>query len=212
MFTRRETLGLIGGAGAASFLLSQGEVLAQNASVADLAQPGPLGDVWLGPDTAKVSIIEYASLTCNHCARFHKDTLPALKSRYIDGGQVRFSLREFPLDPLATAGFMLARADGPAKYYPVTDLLFEQQRNWAFAERPLDALKTIMRQAGFSQEKFETSLRDQKLYDAVNAVKNRGAEVFKVESTPTFFINGQRVAGTMSIEELEKTIKPMLGA
>jgi protein-disulfide isomerase len=125
---------------------------------------------------------------------------------------VRFILREFPLDPLAMAGFMLARCDGEGKYYPVTDLLFDQQRNWAFTDKPLDALRAMMRQAGFSQEKFDACLKDQKLYDAVNAVKNRGMEQFRVDSTPTFFINGQRHPGNLSIDELEKIIKPMLGA
>ncbi|MFL5326843.1 MAG: DsbA family protein, partial [Microvirga sp.] len=156
--------------------------------------------------------IEYASLTCSHCAAFHKDTYPLLKSRYIDSGKVRFTLREFPLDPLATAGFMLARCDGEAKYYPITDLLFDTQRTWAFVDKPLDALQQLMRQAGFSQERFEACLRDQKLYDAVNAVRKRAEDVFKVNATPTFFINGQRHGGNLSIDEMEKIIKPMLEA
>ena len=151
------------------------------------------------------------SLTCSHCANFHKTTWPELKKRYIDTGKVRFVLREFPLDTLATAGFMLARCDGNDKYSPITDLLFEQQRNWAFVDKPLDALRGLMRQAGFSQEKFDACLKDQKLYDAVNAVKNRGMEQFRVDSTPTFFINGQRHPGSLSIDEIEKIIKPMLG-
>ncbi|MBM6592644.1 DsbA family protein [Microvirga sp. BT291] len=185
---------------------------AQNVDPKDLAVQGPMPDVALGPADAKVTIIEYASLTCSHCANFHNTTYPELKKRYIDTGKVRFILREFPLDPLATAGFMLARCDGESKYYPITDLLFDQQKNWAFTDKPLDALRQMMRQAGFSQEKFDACLRDQKLYDAVSAVKNRGVEQFKVDSTPTFFINGQRHAGSMSIDELETIIKPMLGA
>lgn len=211
MITRRQTLQLLGTAAAAAFIATSLPALAQNVSVQDLSVQGPLGDVALGPETAKVNIVEYASLTCSHCAAFHKETWPELKKRYLDTGKVRFTLREFPLDPLATAGFMLARCDGNAKYYPISDLLFEQQRNWAFTEKPLDALRALMRQAGFSQEKFDACLRDQKLYDAVNAVKNRGVEQFKVDSTPTFFINGQRHAGNMSIDELEKVIKPLLG-
>ncbi len=107
---------------------------------------------------------------------------------------------------------MLARCDGEQKYYPIVDLLFQQQRAWASTDKPLDALRQMMRQAGFSQEKFDSCLKDQKLYDAVNAVKNRGMETFKVDSTPTFFINGQRHPGNMSIDELEKIIKPILGA
>ena len=211
MITRRQTLQLLGTAAAAAFIVTSLPALAQNVSVQDLSVQGPLGDVALGPETAKVTIVEYASLTCSHCAAFHKETWPELKKRYLDTGKVRFTLREFPLDPLATAGFMLARCDGNAKYYPISDLLFEQQRNWAFTDKPLDALRALMRQAGFSQEKFDACLRDQKLYDAVNAVKNRGVEQFNVDSTPTFFINGQRHAGNMSIDELEKVIKPLLG-
>jgi len=212
MITRRQTLALIGSGAALALLSSYFPALAQNVSMQDLAVPGPLGDAAQGPPDAKVTIIEYASLTCSHCAAFHKETYPALKERYIDTGKVRYVLREFPLDPLATAGFMLARCDGDSKYYAIVDMLFQQQRAWAFTDKPLDALRQMMRQAGFSQEKFDSCLRDQKLYDAVNTVKNRGMEAFKVDSTPTFFINGQRFAGNMSIDELEKIIKPMLGA
>jgi protein-disulfide isomerase len=211
MMTRREALALLGSAVASTALLGSLPALAQAVSPQDLAVPGPLGDVAQGPADAKVTIIEYASLTCSHCAAFHKDTYPVLKQRYVDTGQVRFILREFPLDPLATAGFMLARCDGEAKYYPVVDLLFAQQKTWAFSDKPVDALLQMMRQAGFSQEKFESCLRDQKLYDAVNAVKNRGAEKLNINSTPTFFINGQRHSGNMSIADIEKVIKPLLG-
>jgi protein-disulfide isomerase len=212
MLSRREALGTLGSALGTAALLRSLPALAQDVSAADLATPGPLGDVWQGPESAKVTIIEYVSLTCSHCAHFHQTAYPELKKRYLDSGQVRFTLREFPLDPLATAGFMLARADNSARYYPITDLLFETQQSWAFVPKPLDALSQSMRQAGFSQEKFEATLRDQKLYDAVNAVKNRGADKFKVDSTPTFFVNGQRIKGAASIDELEKIIKPILGA
>jgi protein-disulfide isomerase len=207
MLTRRETLGLLGAAGAAA--LMPGAVWAQNAPVQDLAVPGPLGDVWLGPANAKVTIIEYASLTCSHCATFHKETWPELKKRYVDTGKVRFVLREFPLDPLALAGFMLSRCE-PSKTMAMVDLFFEQQRTWAFSEKPLDALQQMTRQAGFSQEKFESCLKDQKIYDAVNDVKNRG-ERLGVNSTPTFFVNGKVYRGNMSIAEFEKIINPLLG-
>jgi len=211
MITRREALALFGSAVAAAALLRSFPALAQNVPVEALAQPGPLGDVALGPADAKVTIIEYASMTCSHCAAFHKETFPELKKRYIDAGKVRFILREFPLDPLATAGFMLARCDGDSKYYPITDLLFDNQGAWAFTSKPLDALQQMMKQAGFSKEKFEACLKDQKLYDAVNAVRKRAEETFKVNSTPTFFINGQRISGAVSIDEIEKIIKPILG-
>ena len=211
MITRRQALTLLGSMAATALFATRLPAFAQNVPAQDLAVPGPLGDIGQGPADAKVTIIEYASMTCPHCAAFHKETYPALKSRYIDSGKVRYVLREFPLDPLATAGFMLARCDGEQKYYPIVDMLFQQQRAWAGSEKPLDALRQMMRQAGFSQEKFDSCLKDQKLYDAVNAVKNRGLETLKVESTPTFFINGQRHVGNLSIDDVEKIIKPMLG-
>lgn len=186
--------------------------LAQNVSARELAEAGPLGDVVLGSPDARVTIVEYASLTCGHCAAFHRETYPELKRRYIDTGKVRFILREFPLDPLATAGFMLARCKGHASYYPVTDLLFDHQKDWAFTAKPLDDLQAILRQAGFQQEKFESCLKDQKLYASVSAVRRRATETFKVSSTPTFFINGQRYAGNISMEDIEKIIAPMLGS
>jgi protein-disulfide isomerase len=211
MITRREALVLLGSAAAAAYLPSFPASAQQAVSPEELAVPGPLGDVALGPADAKVTIVEYASLTCGHCAAFHEKTFPELKKRYIDTGKVRFILREFPLDPLATAGFMLARCEGEGKYYPITDLLFDQQKAWAFTTKPLDALQQMMRQAGFSKEKFESCLKDQQLYDAVNAVRKRAEEKFKVNSTPTFFINGQRHSGNLSLDELEKILKPMLG-
>jgi protein-disulfide isomerase len=212
MITRRQGLQLIGSAAVTAALFGPFAAAAQDASVSELMKPGPLGDAWLGPESAKVTIIEYASLTCSHCAHFHETTFPELKKRYIEPGQVRFTLREFPLDPLATAGFMIARAEGGARYYPITDLLFDTQKSWAFVQKPLDALTQILKQAGITQERVEAILKDQKLYEAINTVKNRGMEVFKVDSTPTFFVNGKRVPGAVSMDELEKIMKPMLGA
>ena len=104
MITRRQTLQLLGTAAVAAYFATSLPALAQNVAESDLAVQGPLGDVAVGPENAKVTIIEYASLTCSHCANFHKTTWPELKKRYIDTGKVRFVLREFPLDPLATAG------------------------------------------------------------------------------------------------------------
>ena len=217
MITRRDAIKATGLALGAAILLPKLSLsaFAQSENVSALMQPGPLGDVWLGPKDAKVTIIEYASMTCSHCAAFHRQTWPELKARYIDTGKVRFTLREFPLDPLATAAFMLARCDGDAKYYPITDLLFDQQAAWAFVQKPqspVDALEQMLRQAGFSKEKFEACLKDQKIYNAVNAVKQRGLDTFKVDSTPTFFINGERYTGEMTVEGMEKVIKPILGA
>ena len=101
---------------------------------------GPLPDIVQGSPTAPATIIEYASMTCSHCAAFHETTWPELKAKYIDSGRAKFILREFPLDPLATAGFMLARCAGPDKRNLLIDQLFSQQKTWAFVDKPIEPL------------------------------------------------------------------------
>ncbi len=188
-----------------------GPVAAQQAfSPEELAVPGPLGDQVQGSPDAPVTVIEYASLTCGHCATFHAEGYQFLKQKYVDTGKVRFVLREFPLDPLAAAGFMLARCAGEGKYYPMVNLLFAQQKSWTQTNKPVDALLGLARQAGFSQESFETCLKNQSVYDAVNQVRQRGSEKFGVDSTPTFFINGIVKRGALTPRELEATIEPLL--
>jgi len=205
MTNRRQLL--TGVAGIAAAALAGGTAARAQTKLPDA---GPLGDVWLGQADAKVTIVEYASMTCSHCAHFHETAWPELKKKYIDTGKVRFTLREFPLDPLATAGFMLARCNGNDKFYPMTDLLFAQQRNWAFTDKPVDALSSLVKQAGFTQESFEACLKRQDIYDAVTVVKDGGAKA-GVDSTPTFFINGQKRSGALSIAEFDKILEPLLG-
>ncbi len=178
--------------------------------VDQLMAENALPDVPIGKEDAPVTIIEYASMTCSHCAAFYATTFPDLKSKYIDSGKVRFILREFPLDPLATAGFMLARCSGPEKRNAMVDLLFAQQKNWAFTEKPIEALANLVKQTGMSQEAFEACLKDQSLYEKVNDVRNRASEKFGISATPTFFINGRKQAGEMSTEQLDKLLEPIL--
>lgn len=174
-------------------------------SLVELLAPNALPDVVEGKADAPVTIIEYASMTCSHCAAFHRDVYPALKKNYIDTGKVKFVLREFPLDPLATAAFMLARNSGD-KRDAVVDLLFAQQKNWAFVDKPLDGLANVLKQTGLGQEAFEATLKDQQLYENVNKVRDRAAEKFGINSTPTFFINGDRYSGEISEADFDKII------
>lgn len=183
---------------------------AGSANAAELHKAGPLGDKVLGKDDAPVTIVEYASLTCGHCAAFHSETLPALKTKYIDTGKVRLVFREFPFDPLATAASMVARCSTGDRYFPLVSTFFATQQQWAGSDKPLDALLVIARQAGFSQESFEACLKDSKIYDGLNEIKKRGAETFSVNSTPTFFINGAIMKGNNPIEEFDKVIEPLL--
>jgi protein-disulfide isomerase len=180
------------------------------ASPDPLVESGALPDIVEGSASAKVTIIEYASVTCSHCAAFHAQTWPSLKKRYVDTGKVKFILREFPLDPLAAAGFMLARCLGPDKRDALIDLMFDQQASWAFVERPAEPLLALVKQAGMSQTDFETCLRNQDLYNSVNKSRDLAATRFAIDSTPTFFVNGQKLTGEPPIGEFDKVLTPLL--
>ncbi|MGJ4945256.1 DsbA family protein [Bradyrhizobium sp. HKCCYLS1011] len=215
IITRRAftaTLSLTGLAALAGFspLRLISDAMAQ--SVSDVAKPVSLPDMVLGPADAAVTITEYASMTCPHCAAFNKDVFPKLKSEYIDTGKIRYIFREFPLDIKAAAGSMLTRciANGDAqKYFAVTDMLFRSQNDWV-VKNTTETLTRIGKQAGLSQQQVEACLKDQALLDKIAADQKYASEVLKVDSTPTFFINGEKIKGETSIEEFEKKINPLL--
>ncbi len=184
------------------------QALADAIAAAELLKPNKLPEMVMGSDKAPVTVIEYASMTCPHCAHFQETTFPELKKRYIDTGKVRYIFREFPLDSLAAAAFMLARCTGETdstKYFAMVDTLFRQQGTWAVA-KPLPPLLAIAKQAGFTQETFDACLANQKVLDGIESTRQRAVEAFKVQSTPTFFINGTAYAGALTIEEMAKLI------
>ncbi|WP_265515781.1 DsbA family protein [Nitratireductor luteus] len=218
--SRRRVLSTIAALPAASLLVGWSDSANAQQSVsppassgdvdmAKLLEPGVLEDKVEGAEDAPVTVVEYASMTCGHCANFHKNTYPALKEKYIDTGKVRFIMREFPFDPRAEAAFMLARcSDG--KYFAMIDVLFKQQDNWARAQDASGALLQIAKLGGFTQESFTACLTNQELLDDVRSVRNRAAEEFGVDATPTFFIDGKKYSGAMSIEEMSAIIDPLL--
>ncbi|KZK85192.1 Disulfide bond formation protein D precursor [Pseudovibrio sp. W64] len=179
---------------------------AQTYSEADLNKVGPLGDKVIGQADAPVTVIEYASLTCGHCANFHNTTYKELKKKYIDTGKVRFIFREFPLDTVAAAGFMLARCAPEDKYFDIMSLMFEQQRSWAFTNDPYSALLNMGKQLGFTEEAVKACLTNQEILDGVTEVRDYGSDTLGVDSTPTFFINGEKVSGALSLEEFSKYV------
>ena len=201
--------GLAALAGFSPLRLSAG-AMAQSAS--DVAKPVSLPDMALGPANATVTITEYASMTCPHCAAFTETVFPKIKSEFIDSGKIRFVFREFPLDIKAAAGSMLARCiakDDSGKYFAVVDLLFKQQNDWV-TKNTTETLTRIGKQAGLSQQAVENCLKDQALLDKIAADQKFASEVLKVNSTPTFFINGEMVKGETSFEEFDKKIKSLL--
>jgi protein-disulfide isomerase len=186
------------------------EAMAQSA--ADVAKPVSLPDMALGPANASVTITEFASMTCPHCAAFDKDVFPKIKSEYVDTGKVRYVFREFPLDIKAAAGSMLARCiakDDAGKYFAVIDMLFKQQNDWV-VKNTAETLTRIGKQAGLTQQAVEDCLKDQALLDKIAADQKYASEVLKVDSTPTFFINGDKIKGEASFEEFDKRIKSLL--
>jgi len=219
MITRRQlvtstsgalALGAFGSLGAFEVFNGRGgRAEAQTFSVLELEAKGPLDDIPMGSATAPVTIIEYASMTCPHCAAFAVNTFPKLKEKYIDTGKVKYIMREYPLDGLAAAAFMLARCAGPEKYYPLIETLFAQQQKWAVKE-PIPPLLAIAKQAGFTQQSFEACINDKDLLAKVQQMRDRGTQKFKVEATPTFYINGEKHSGALSIEDLDKAIAPLI--
>ncbi len=179
--------------------------MAQSAS--DVAKPVSLPDMAIGPADASVTITEYASMTCPHCAAFNAQVFPQIKTAYIDTGKIRYIFREFPLDIRAAAGSMLARCiakDDAAKYFTVVDVLFKQQQDWAYAKSATDGLTRIGKQAGLSQEAVDACLQDQALLDKIAADQKYATDVLKVNSTPTFFVNGDIIKGEASFDEFDK--------
>ena len=182
-----------------------------NVAVEELMKPGELPDIVVGKADAPVTIVEYASMTCPHCASFHNTVYPQLKTKYIDSGKARIIFREYPLDDRAMAASMLARCvggEGPAGFISE---LFKRQDQWAFAPGNLVVAKLFetAKQAGFTQASFDKCLTDQKLLEQISAIRKRATDKFTISSTPTFFINGTRLPG-VSMADFEKVIEPML--
>ncbi|MBN9015011.1 MAG: DsbA family protein [Xanthobacteraceae bacterium] len=188
------------------------EAMAQSQIAADLAKPPSLPDMALGPKDAAVTIVEYASMTCPHCAAFTEQVFPKIKEAYIDTNKIRFVFREFPLDIKAAAGSMLARCiakDDPQKYFAAIHTLFKQQETWVMGKTS-EQLALIGKQAGLSEADVDKCLKDQALLDKIAADQKFANEKLKVNSTPTFFINGEMIKGETSFEEFDKRIKAIL--
>ena len=179
-------------------------------SVDELMQPGPLPDLTFGSPNAPITLVEYASLTCPHCAAFHNNVLPQLRQKYIATGKVRLVLREFPLDNLAAAAAMLGRCAGEGKAFALFAVLYARQNEWAFVAKPVPELFRFAKFADFTKTSFDDCLRDQKLLDDVAAVRSRASKEFGVTVTPTFFVNGQRLERGATFEDFEKAFAPLL--
>ncbi len=195
----------------AMVLLLAGPSSAATPDAVQMAQAEAWPDVRsIGSADAPVTMIEYASLTCPHCASFHKDTLPKLKQAYIDTGKVRLIYRDFPIDGLALKAAMLARCVEPERYFGLLEVLFNGQDGWARAKDPIAALRRIGRLAGMGPEKSDACMTDKAIGDAILGTRLKASREHDVNTTPTFIINGRKVTGAQPYEEFDKILRSLV--
>ena len=161
----------------------------------------------LGRNDAPVKVIEFFSMTCSHCASFHANTFPEVKTRLIDEGVVQFEMRAFPLDGLALRAHAMARTVSREKYYPLVNMLLEKQTSWTSAADPLDELRKLGRLAGISSAEFDATMRNRPLLESIVQMRQNALRDFDVEATPSFVIdNESTISGNLSFEEFAKKI------
>ena len=199
---------LILGTAALALAATAGSALAA-VDLTKLNEPSSIGEMALGPDNAKVTLIEYASASCPHCAEFYKNAFQDLRKEYIDTGKIRFVFREFPHNQEALAAFMLARCAPKEKYFPMVEMFFLQQDQWL--PQPATGLLQIAQLAGLTKESFDACLKNEAVAKGIVDVRNLAEQNFGVEGIPTFFLNGKRYEGDNTIESFRKAIDPLLG-
>ena len=167
-------------------------------------------DYTLGKADAPVTFVEYASLTCPHCADFHTNVLPAVKTEFIDTGKVRMVYRDYPLDRLALAASMIARCAGRDRYFGFVGAFFASQANWARDTNPLAALGRIARVGGMTEQDVDMCLKNSTVEDAVVKERLQGEKTFGVSATPTLIIGGDKISGGVTIEQFRAIVTKKL--
>jgi protein-disulfide isomerase len=167
------------------------------------------GDMSMGPADAKVQVVEYASASCPHCARFNNEVFPAFKAKYVDTGKVHYTLKEFltPPEPVAAAGFLVARCAGKDKYFTVLDSIFKNQEEMFQTQDYRGVLLRIAQSAGMTEEQFNKCVSDPEAIKALNARVDRAVKEDKITGTPSFFVNGKKIAeGEVTLAQLEAAV------
>lgn len=196
----RSSLGLVGAAALTPWL--PGAIPAVRAEGEEVDEQ----DRVMGAAEAPVTMIEYSSLTCPHCASFHKNTLPTLESEWIEAGKMRLVFRHFPLDGLALRAAAVANCLEGERFFTFVEALFRSQERWARASDPVKALGNIAKVAGLDDAAFTACVEDEAEMNRILERAREGARVFEVQSTPTFVINGRKVTGAVPLEEFEKVL------
>jgi len=202
---------LLSGSGPnASFMPGVTAARAADVDAKEVLKAPALGDRSMGKADAPVTIIEYASATCPHCADFHAGTFVQLKKDYIDTGKVRYIFREFPFDDLALAAFMLARCAPEDKYFAMLDVIFEKQQQWS-RNNPREELLKIAKLAGFTEESFDKCLKNEEIAKGIYEIRETAAKQYGVNSTPSFFVNGKFLSGNAPIDRFKELIDAAKG-
>ena len=178
-----------------------------------VAQQAESLEVVMGDENAPVTVIEYMSLTCPHCANFHIETLPDVMKNYVDTGKVRFIFRDYPLDGTAYQAAIVTHCmaeAGPKRYYGFVQILFQQQQRWATARDPLAEVAKLARIGGMNQQSFDACLENEAYASGVLLARTQGETEYEIQSTPSFVINGRVVPGGMSYEEFSRAIDPLI--
>jgi protein-disulfide isomerase len=170
----------------------------------------PLPEVSIGKPEAPVLIIDYSSLTCNHCAHFYLDVIPQIQKKYIDPGYVRIVFRDFPGDKVSLEAHQIAWCKGEIKYLDFVKLLYSTQEKWLSAPDPIAALKSIVAQNGISAEQFDAALKNQELLEKIISVRLEGQQKYKINATPTIIINAKMHNKALSMQEIDDILKPIL--
>ena len=198
-------------------LAGTGPVLAQTTAAEPPKSSGKVADLkltaneyTLGPADAKIVIVEYASLTCPHCAQFHTQVLPGLKKEFVETGKVRYVYRDFPLDRLALGAAMIARCAGRENFFGFIDTFYAAQGQWTGASNPLSALGNLARLGGMSQKKFDACLKNVEVQNEILRQRLEAVNEFKVQSTPTVFVDGERYGGGMSLDQVRTLLNRKL--
>ena len=214
-FNRRDTLIL---AAAASAISVAGVASAQaadgdNVDVAKLMAPaGGIADKVEGNADAPVTVIEYASPTCPHCASFHNQVYAPFKEQYIDTGKVKFIVRPFARNAIDAAIFLLAEAAGEDNYHNVIATYFKTQGEWSMSDKPRDAIYSVALQLGFTEETFNAALTNQDIFKGIEAQREQAVNEFGLSGTPTFYVNGKTLSGGKTLEQLAEAIDPLVPA
>jgi len=219
-FSRRTMVQGLGLAGAGFALIGcsdseeatadAGTSAAPSGEAAKVLEAAVLEDKVLGNADAPITLVEYASATCPHCAAFHKDVLPTIKKEYIETGKVKYIHRELAGNNAALAAFMLARCAPNDGYYPFLDVIYAQQHQWGASDNLRQALFDISKLAGFTKESFEACLTDQTLVDGLNEGRDNALKNLGVNATPTVFLNGEKFSGSNTAADLSKAIDELL--